>query len=76
MKKYFEALAARDGKTPQEVYMSIQKLIDTAWASTDQIIIQNQIRLFGSRRKPTPEELVDTLARELLKNRNIVQTPQ
>lgn len=76
MKKCFKVLATEEGISPKEVYESIQELIDAAWANPDQAARQNQIRLFGSQRKPTPEELIETMARELLKNRNIVSNSQ
>ena len=69
MKNYFEDLAAKEGITTQEAYQSIQELINAAWATSDQAAKHMQHQLFGDN-KPTPEELIQTLASEIIKQIN------
>ena len=61
MNPYIEAIAAREGKTPEEIYNAIQEAVDTAWASTDPQHRQAQKTLTGSHTAPTVDELIGAL---------------
>ena len=61
MNPYIEAIAAREGKTPEEIYEAIQSAVDAAWASTDPQHRQAQQRITGGLKAPTPEELICAL---------------
>lgn len=61
MNKYIEAIAAREGISPMEVYEEIQKAIDLAWASADKKTRNAQLGLTGRLSPPTQEELIDAI---------------
>ena len=65
MNKQIIAIAQQQGIDPSEVYQSIQEAIDYAWTSNDTSTKENQARLFGID-KPTPDQLIQTLAAEIL----------
>lgn len=69
MNKYFKALATKEEITSREVYESIQELINVAWATTDPETKLKQHKLFGDS-KPNPEQLIQTLASEIIKQKN------
>jgi hypothetical protein len=52
-----ERVAQEHGISPEECRAAIQEVISTAWATTDPIIRQRQIRLAGEG-TPTPEEFI------------------
>ena len=69
MNKQIITIAQQQGINPSEVYQSIQEAIDNAWTSSDTATRERQYRLFGGS-KPTPEQLIETLASEILQQYN------
>lgn len=58
MNKYIEAIAAKEGKDPMEIYNEIQEAINHAWATTDKKTRNAQLGLTGRLNPPTPDELI------------------
>lgn len=52
-----ERVAQEHGISPEECRTAIQEVISTAWATTDPVVKQRQIRLAGEE-TPTPEDLI------------------
>lgn len=52
-----ERVAQEHGISPDECRVAIQEVISTAWATTDPIVKQRQIRLAGEG-TPTPEDFI------------------
>lgn len=61
MNPYIEAIAAREGKTPEEIYEAIQSAVDAAWASDNTQHRQAQKKLIGGHTAPTADELIGAL---------------
>lgn len=57
-----ERVAQEHGISPNECRAAIQDVISTAWASTDPVVKQRQIRLAGEG-TPTPEEFIFLVSR-------------
>lgn len=62
-----EAIAAREGKPPEEIRQAIQEAINTAWASDNPQHRQAQKKLTGRQTAPTPEELIAAIIQEAQK---------
>lgn len=62
-----EAIATKEGKSPQEIRNAIQEVINAAWTSNNPQHRQAQKKLTGSHTAPTPEELIAAIAREVQK---------
>lgn len=67
MNHHIEAIAAREGKTPEEIKQAIQEAINAAWASDNLQHRQAQQKLTGSLTAPTPDELIAAIIREAQK---------
>lgn len=52
-----ERVAREHGISPDECRAAIQEVISTAWATSDPVVKQRQIRLAGEG-TPTPEEFI------------------
>ena len=52
-----ERVAREYGVSPEECRTAIQEVITEAWATTDPVVKQRQIRLAGEG-TPTPEEFI------------------
>ena len=69
MNPYIEAIAAREGKTPEEIYSAIQEAVDAAWASDNPQHRHAQKTLTGGHTAPTADELIDALVIKALLRR-------
>lgn len=69
MNPYIEAIAAREGKTPEEIYKAIQEAVDAAWASPDPQHRHAQKTLTGGHTAPTVDELIGALVIKALLSR-------
>ena len=65
-----EAIAAREGKTPEAIRQAIQEAINAAWASDNPEHRQAQQKLTGGQTAPTPEELIAAIIQEAQKRRS------
>lgn len=61
-------LADRDGITPAEVRASIQEAIDEAWDNKTADSAAAWLRYFPNGKKPSIEQFIVTLGKELRKN--------
>lgn len=57
--------ARRNGVTPERCRRDIQECIDAAWNTTDPAAKARQQQLFPAGRKPTVEEFLIRVSREL-----------
>lgn len=69
MNPYIEAIAAREGKTPEEIYNAIQEAVDAAWASPDPQHRQAQKKLTGGSTAPSVDDLIGALVIKALLSR-------
>jgi predicted RNase H-like HicB family nuclease len=53
-----EIIAAREGKTPEEIEKAIQEALELTWASGDSNHIQARKKLLDSPTAPNPEDLI------------------
>ena len=67
MNHHIEAIAAREGKTSEEIKQAIQDAINAAWASDNLHHRQAQQKLTGSLTAPTPDQLITAIIREAQK---------
>ena len=65
MNHHIEAIAAREGKTPEEIKQAIQEAINAAWTSDTPQHRQAQKKLTSSLTAPTPDELIAAIIREV-----------
>jgi len=69
MNRYFEIIAAREGKTPEEIRKAIQEALDAAWSSNDLGHMRAQKNLTGSLRTPNLEDFIAAAVKEVQKRR-------
>ena len=69
MNPYIKAIAAREGKTPEEIYNAIQEAVDAAWASDNTQHRQAQKKITGGHTAPTVDELIGALVIKALLSR-------
>lgn len=67
MNRYFEIIAAREGKTPEEIREAIQEALELAWATGDERHTQAQKKLAGSPTAPCAEEFIAAVVKEVQK---------
>ena len=65
MNRYFEIIAAREGKTPEEIREAIQETLELAWASGDSNHIQARKKLTDSPTAPNPEDFIAAVIQEV-----------
>lgn len=58
MNKYIEAIAAREGRNPMEIYNEIQNAINIAWENANSRTGRAQLGLMGDRGVPTVDLLM------------------
>lgn len=58
MNKYIEAVAAREGRDPMEIYTEIQNAINYAWETANSATGRAQLGLIGDREVPTVDQLI------------------
>lgn len=64
-KAVIQELAQREGKSPEEIRRSMQECIDEAWDNKTQTSAAAWLRYFPDGKKPTLEEFMCRLAKEL-----------
>lgn len=69
MNRYFEIIAAREGKTPEEIEKDIQEALELAWASGDRNHIEAQKKLTGGDTAANLEEFIAAVVEEVQKRR-------
>ena len=58
MNKYIEAIAAREGRDPMEIYTEMQTAINCAWQQSDTKTDRAQLGLIGNREVPSVDQLI------------------
>lgn len=64
MNKAIETIAAREGKTPEEIREAMQEALDAAWTSNDLGHMRAQKNLTGNLRTPNLEEFFAAILKE------------
>lgn len=64
-----DIIAAREGKTPEEIRKAIQEALELAWASGDSNHIQARKKLTDSHTAPNPDEFIAAVVKEVQKRR-------
>ena len=67
MNRYFEIIAARERKTPEEIEKAIQEALDAAWRSNEPQHIQARKKLLDSPTAPNPQDFIATVVKEVQK---------
>ena len=69
MNRYVQIIAAREGKTSEEVLRDIQRALELAWSSDDPQHRRAREKLIDSPTAPNPEAFIVAVAKEVQKRR-------
>ena len=69
MNRYVQIIAAREGKTSEEVLRDIQRTLELAWSSDDPQHRRAREKLSGSPTAPNLDDFIAAIAKEVQKRR-------
>ena len=69
MNRYIQIIAAREGKSSEEILRDIQRALELAWSSDDPQHIQARKKLIDSPTAPNSKDFIAAVAKEVQKRR-------